>query len=525
MIKTANLICLSVYFACGQLLSWQGVGDESQRPAVAQNELPSGAIWRIGEFGPSSGNNGYYHLAYSPDSNFLATRNRDNFVTIYNVVTRKELCQLEGGDGLISCIDFSPDSKFFLTTAAGEDERVKVWNTQTGKLESEFGSNASVAYFSPNGNRVICLAEKYVETYTFPGGEKVDSVKWRSQNNVRRHTMSRDGRLVVVSTVLNNRLNQVQILDLENKSRTILDGPTEEIKKIGISQNGLWVAASYSRDPKIRLWDLRDPHNEKFVLSKQKQTVQSLSFSTDGRFLVSTSWDNTSVVWDILTREPVAHFQGHQANVNSSAFSPLDLTLATGASGIKDSSVLVWDLQSQLFPDREIPKAFDSFEVIWKELGSNFPAQSFMAVQAIVQNGDQFVEHISSKIGVELQGNSHNEIKKWIAELDSPKYKIREAATQKLLAARGIADPLLHEALIDPPSTEVKYRITLILRQPIMRPKINFDQLRRLHRSVFALELIGSLKAVEVLTAIAGGHANIDVARDASDALTRIQVR
>ena len=162
-------------------------------------------------------------------------------------------------------------------------------------------------------------------------------------------------------------------------------------------------------------------------------------------------------------------------------------------------------------------------DVIWKELGSNFPVRSFMAVQAIVKNDDSFVEQISNRIGVDRANNSQEEIRVWISELDSPQYKIREAATQRLLASRGIADPLLQEALNDPPSTEVKCRITMILRHPMMRPKIKFDDLRRLHRSVFALELIGSEKAREILSAIASGHPNIDVARDASGALDRIQ--
>ena len=331
---------------------------------------------------------------------------------------------------------------------------------------------------------------------------------------------------MLVTRMLRNKLNQIQVLNLDAKSNTILDGPTELTKAIKISPNGLWVAATYShRDPKIRLWDLRDPHEEKFILKGHKNAVQSLAFSDDGRFLVSTSWDRTAIVWDILTKEIVAIFRGHTENINSSAFSSIDLTVATGASGRSDSSILIWDLKSLIFKDREFPKAFESFEVVWKELGSNFPEQAFMAIQAIVGNQDEWVAKISEKIGIATQAFSQAEITSWIEQLNSSKFKIREEATEKLLAARGAAEPLLQEALKDPISTEVEYRVTKILQRPVQRPKIKFDELRRLHRSIFALEMVGTAEAQQVLKNIASGHANIDVAMDASDSLERVQAR
>ncbi len=519
--------CLLLSLVASQLSAQGDAVEErlSELPSwSAPDDLPEHAVWRFGNYGEASQDNGYYRLVYSPNGRYLAARSRQNTLDIFDVKTKKQLCQVEGEDALINSIDFSPDSKMFLTTSSGEGEKIRIWSTASGNPQQEFPLDASVAYFSRDQTRVFALTDQSVETYEISSGKKLDSTKWKENN--RALALSRDGNLVLVNRMFQNRLYQVQVLNLHAKSNTILDGPTALTKTIQISPNGLWVAASYShRDPRIWLWDLRNPHEEKFILTGHKNAVQSLAFSEDGRFLVSTSWDRTAIVWDVLTKEIIATFNGHTENVNSSAFSSIDLTVATGASGRSDSSILIWDLKSVIFKDRDFPKSFDSFEVVWKELGSNFPDQAFMAMQAIIANHDDWVERISGKIGVATRNISQTEIINWIDQLNSPKFKIREAATDQLLAVRGAAEPFLQEALKDPVSTEVEYRVTKILLRPIQRPKIKFDELRRLHRSIFALEMLGTPAAQKVLADIASGHADIDVAQDATDSLARTKAR
>ena len=84
---------------------------------------------------------------------------------------------------------------------------------------------------------------------------------------------------------------------------------------------------------------------------------------------------------------------------------------------------------------------------------------------------------------------------------------------------------MLRKTLEDTTVAEVKSRIAKILRQPIQRPKIRHDELRRLHRGIFALELIGTDEAMEILQVIADGCPDIDVAKDAFHSLDRIRRR
>lgn len=498
------------------------LGVSSVAPLCAQ-ELPDNSIWRFGDSGDDSKDNGYYRLVFSPNGKYLAARNRSNFLEIYNIETKKQLCQVEGDDSLINTIHFSPDSKSFLTCCTGDGEKIRIWSTQTGALEKEISVESAFAYFLDDGQRVVTTSD----------GQEVDTFDWResklvnqkkSSDRGRLLAMSQDGSQLAVSRALRNRLYQIHVIDLESKSKTILDGPTELTKRVEISPNGLWLAASYSRrDPNLRLWDLRNPHEDKFILKGHKATIQSIAFSSDGRFLVSSSWDQTVIVWDLLTKEKIVQFTGHTENVNSVAFNSIDLTVASGASGRTDSSILLWDLKPVIFAGGEFPDSYESFEVVWKELGSAFPDQAFLAMQAMTQKDEKWLNSISRKIGVATRTVSPAEISQWIEQLNSRKYKLRKEATEKLMEARRSAEPMLRETLANPPSTEVEYRILKILKQPVKRPKINFSELRRLHRSIFVLEMIGTELAQSILKDIAIGHPNIDVADDAKDSLKRVR--
>src|SRR5262249_49574951 len=65
------------------------------------------------------------------------------------------------------------------------------------------------------------------------------------------------------------------------------------------------------------------------------------AFSRDGRFLASSSTDNTIKIWDIATRRELRTLTGHTAAIDSMAFSP-DSTLLASASG--DGGTFLWDV-------------------------------------------------------------------------------------------------------------------------------------------------------------------------------------
>ena len=76
------------------------------------------------------------------------------------------------------------------------------------------------------------------------------------------------------------------------------------------------------------------------VLRGHTDRVNSAAFSPDGKFVVSSSWDRTAIIWDVNTWQSRMVLRGHILEVNSAAFSANNKLVIT-ASG--DGSAWIWD--------------------------------------------------------------------------------------------------------------------------------------------------------------------------------------
>ncbi len=487
-------------------------------------DLPPHTIWRFDSTDDRAAK-GIYRLAFSPDGTLIAARDQRNMVAIFDIAARKKLCEFEPHVAWVTDIRFSPDSRFCLCSARDEDSTVRAFDTQTGKLEVEFGNNIFRTTFSADGKKIIAFGESEVKTYTWPGVKQIDARVWKTDRE-SGIGMSADGSLVVRSSAAQQgQPVEITLQNLDDKSTVNLGQSQLALKNAAFSPNGLWLAVAYHRDQSVSLWDLRDPHGTHQKLGGHEATVQSISFSDDSRFLITTGWDNKAVLRDVSTGREIGELPGHTGHVNASAFSSPGMLVATGASGNSDNSVIVRDLNSILFPDKDLPPELDSFDNVWKELGSEFPQPALDSVAAILRQDEDWTAQLDARLNEYLVEASHDEIARLIEQLDNRKFATRDQATQKLRAMRAAAESQLRMALEDPPSTEVRIRVKSILSQAVERPQIEPELLRRLHRSIFALEMLGTESSAETLQNIAIGHPDIDVARDAQESLERLKLR
>ena len=66
-----------------------GCGLSLAQDLTPRQELPPRALWRVGEFGETPRANGVYRLEYSDDGRYLAARNRENVVMVYEVANQR----------------------------------------------------------------------------------------------------------------------------------------------------------------------------------------------------------------------------------------------------------------------------------------------------------------------------------------------------------------------------------------------------------------------------------------------------
>jgi len=114
------------------------------------------------------------------------------------------------------------------------------------------------------------------------------------------------------------------------------------VQAVAFSPDGKTLASG-SRDKTVRLWDVASG-KELHVLSSHTEWVSSVAFSPDGKTLASGSLDNTIKLWDVASGQELKTITGHDDSVLSVAFSPDGETLASGST---DQTIRVWEITSR----------------------------------------------------------------------------------------------------------------------------------------------------------------------------------
>jgi WD40 repeat protein len=94
-----------------------------------------------------------------------------------------------------------------------------------------------------------------------------------------------------------------------------------------------------SWDGIARLWDTQTGEQlRRFV--GHTDTIWSVAFSHDGKYILTGSNDKTARLWDAQTGQELRRFSGHTATVNTVAFSPDGKRVLTGGT---DGTARLWD--------------------------------------------------------------------------------------------------------------------------------------------------------------------------------------
>jgi len=118
-----------------------------------------------------------------------------------------------------------------------------------------------------------------------------------------------------------------------------LRGHEKSVNSVTFSPDGKFLASG-SDDKTVKVWEVGS-WREVATLRGHEKWVNSVAFSPDGKFLASGSSDDTVKVWEVGSWREVATLRGHKGFVFSVAFSPDGKFLASGSS---DDTVKVWEV-------------------------------------------------------------------------------------------------------------------------------------------------------------------------------------
>ncbi|KAG8846333.1 hypothetical protein FRB91_000901 [Serendipita sp. 411] len=120
-------------------------------------------------------------------------------------------------------------------------------------------------------------------------------------------------------------------------------GHTRGVTSISFSPDGRRIVSG-SEDQTIRLWDAETGQPLGEPLLGHSNAVWSVAFSPDGHRIVSGSLDKTVRLWDAGTGQPLgAPLRGHSGIVRSVAFSPDGCYIVSGSG---DHLIRLWDAET-----------------------------------------------------------------------------------------------------------------------------------------------------------------------------------
>jgi HEAT repeat protein len=176
--------------------------------------------------------------------------------------------------------------------------------------------------------------------------------------------------------------------------------------------------------------------------------------------------------------------------------------------------VLAWDTQP--------PRVADSvsLESAWDALAAREAGESFRSegrfLSAPADTARYFAERV--KPG---EAPDPRRVQRWLADLDSDDFAVREAASNALEGLDQQATPYLESTLTSTESAEVRERVKKILERR-WGAAIPPEQLRRV-RAMMVLERIGDAESKDLLKKWADGPEGALLTMEAAAALQRLE--
>ncbi|NEO64452.1 MAG: WD40 repeat domain-containing protein, partial [Moorea sp. SIO4G2] len=104
----------------------------------------------------------------------------------------------------------------------------------------------------------------------------------------------------------------------------------DSVNTLSVTPDGNYVVSG-SKDNTIKIWDL-EKREEMLTFTGHKDSINRIKVTSNGKLVISASSDKTLQVWDFETREVIATFTGESA-INCCAVAPDDVTIVAGDEG------------------------------------------------------------------------------------------------------------------------------------------------------------------------------------------------
>lgn len=278
-----------------------------------------------------------FSLAISPDGNTFVSGSDDRTIKRWNLKTGKLLHTFVGHRGPVVSVTISPDGNTLVS--GSHDKTVRVWDVETGTLVSTLTGGekwVNAVAISPNSHTVASGNEDRIITFWQLKPEKFLRAIFGHQESIEAIAFSSNGALFASS----GEDTSIKIWDKTGRPIRTLQGHRSPPETIAFTPDAQTLIGG--DDVELRQWNVSTGEVMR-IFPQPSGSVQSITISKDGKWLVSGHADHKIDLWNLKTGERLRTFNAHTDEVLAVALSPDGNTLISGS---RDKTIKLWNLQS-----------------------------------------------------------------------------------------------------------------------------------------------------------------------------------
>jgi RNA polymerase sigma factor (sigma-70 family) len=427
-------------------------------------------------------------LAYPADKETIA---------LWDVTANKEAAKITlppDGPGYnnVGLASFSADEKVLAT--ADQTGTVRLWDTAGGKEMQTITVHKGgkirgfrliqVLEFSPDGKKLLTVQTLEAEGAPPPGGKPaVPPPEPKS-------------RACLWDTATGRKLRDWEVAGAVSWAAFTTDG------------RSLATAAGNG----VTLWET--------ATGKERGHVEGaaalVAVSPDGGVLAASDGATIRLL-SARTFEEIGRFKGHDGEVKALSFTRDGKGLVSGSA---DSTALVWDVARLASVVKIDEQSAESLAKLWADLANEDAARAYRAALALSASPKGTAALLAKQVKP-AAAPEPKQVAQWLKDLDNNSFEVREKAAKELEKVGNLGRPALEEALKNNPSAEARRRIEDLLDRLGSNAAESPDEWCHI-RAVEVLERMATPEAKKLLEEWAKGPPAVTLTREASASLRRL---